>query len=264
MSRTILVLTATGTTGRATVDALVARGAAVRAATRDPSTARFPAGVEAVRFAYDDVSTWPTALAGVDALYLALPPFRTDEVELGEGLIAAAKSAGVRRIVKLSAAGVENNPASGHRRTELAIEASGLEWVHLRPSFFHENFVEFYGTTIKGDGAIYLPAGTGKTGFVGAVDIGAAAAEALLGARTGEAWTLTGPESLDHADVAAVLTRTLGREIRYVDISPEAHAERRRLVGGAGSMPRGGGHAPPRRPGSRAHARGRRPSRRLG
>ncbi len=223
MPRSVLVLTATGTTGRATVTALVARGATVRAASRVPATAGLPAGVEVVPFSYDDRDTWPVAFAGVEAVYLAMPPFRADEADLGRALVAAAKAAGVRRIVKLSAAGVDAAPESGHRQVEVAVEASGLNWLHLRPSFFDENFIEFYGGSIKGDGGIYLPAGTGTTAFIAAADVGAAAAEALLGDMTGEAWTLTGPEALDHAQVAAALTEVLGRPIRYVDITPEDH-----------------------------------------
>lgn len=231
MARTVLVLTATGTTGSATVQALVRRGATVRAATRDPGKASFPAGVTAVAWSFDDRSTWAPALAGVDALYLAAPAFRPDEVEVGQAIVAAARAAGVRRIVKLSAAGVENSPDSAHRRVELAIEGSGLAYVHLRPSFFTENFIEFYGASIKGEGAIYLPAGKGKTGFVTAGDIGEAAAAALLGDATGEAWTLTGPDSLDHDEVAAILSEVTGRTIRFVDITPETFAESLRSHG---------------------------------
>ncbi len=221
MSRTILVLTATGTVGGATVTALRARGAAVRAATRDPGAQPWPAGVEAVRWSYDDRSTWTAALQGVDTLFLAIPAFRPDEAEEGRAILAAAQAAGVRRVVKLSAAGVEGNPESGHRQVEVAIEGSGLEYVLLRPTFFAENFVEFYGAPIKAEGAIYLPAGAGKTAFVAAADIGAAAAAALLGEQTGEAWVITGPEALDHDEVASVLSAALDKPVQYHDISPD-------------------------------------------
>lgn len=150
---------------------------------------------------------------------------------MGAAILEAAKKAGVKRVVKLSAIGVENDPTSGHRRVELAIEASGLSWVHLRPSFFHENFVEFYGGGIKADGAIYLPAGTGKTGFVAAADIGEVAAAALLSDESGVAYTLTGPESLDHDEVAAAVGAALGRPVRYVEITPEAFADTLRSYG---------------------------------
>ncbi len=229
---TVLVLTATGTTGASALNALLRTPAGqaapdIRAATRDPSKAAFPAGVTPVAFSLEDRATWAAALAGVDALYLCMPPFRTDEVETGKALIDAAKAAGVKKIVKLSAVGVEHAPESGHRQLEVYIEASGLDWVHLRPTFFHENFLNFYGASIKSDGAIYLPAGQGRSPFVAAADIGAAAAVALTGSATGEAWTLTGPESLDHDQVAAAITAALapvnGRTVRYVDVPREAH-----------------------------------------
>ena len=231
MSKSVLVLTATGTTGSQVVKSLVRRGATVRAATRDPAAAKFPANVESVAFSYDDPTTWPAAFAGIDAVYLAYPGFRPDEIALGKALIAAAKAAGVKKLVKLSAIGVEGNPEGGHRQVELAIESSGLDWVHLRPNFFHENLIEFYGHGIKTEGAIFLPAGEGATSFIAAEDIGEAAAIALLGDKTGEAWTLTGPESLPHGDVAAVLTDVLKKPIRYENISPEAHIEGMRGFG---------------------------------
>ena len=221
----VLVLSATGTTGSQTLRALVRRGADVRAASRDPQKANFGPGVQAVAFSLDDRRTWAAALQGVTALYLCFPPFRTDEVELGKALVDAAKAAGVQKIVKLSAMGVEYAPESGHRQVELYIEGSGLKWIHLRPSFFHENFINFYGATVKGDSAIYLPAGKGRTPFVAAEDIGEAAAAALLGDASGEAWTLTGPELLDHDQVAATLSAASGKNIRYVDVPREAHIE---------------------------------------
>lgn len=224
MSRTVLVLSATGTTGSATLSALTRAGTATaRAASRNPAAASFPAGVQAVSFDLDDPATWAPALRGVDALYLALPPFRPDEFEVGAAVLAAAKAAGVTRIVKLSAMGVENDPSSGHRRLELAIEASGLAWIHLRPTFFMENFINFYGHGIRSDGAITLPAGQGRSGFVAAADIGEVAAAALLGDSSGEAWALTGPQSLDHDQVAAALSTVAGHPVRYIDISPEDH-----------------------------------------
>lgn len=225
MSSQVLVLTATGTVGRHVVSSLVAAGAKVRAATRDPGAAKLPAGVDAVSFSYDDRSTWPAAFAGIDAVFLAYPAFRTDEVELGRALVDAAREAGVRRIVKLSAIGVEGDPSNGHRQVELYIEASGLDFVHIRPNFFFENFIEFYGETIRTDGAIYLPAGSGKSSFVAAKDIGEVAALALLGQATGQGLTVTGAEALDHHEVAAALSAALGRPVRYVDVSPQAHVE---------------------------------------
>lgn len=223
MTTTALVLAATGTTGSATVRSLLDAGAIVRAATRDPSKA--PAGAIPTRFDWDDRSTWEPALAGADVLYLVNPAYRADEVELAQAFVDAARTAGVRKVVKLSAMGVEHAPDSTHRRVEQYIEQSGLQWIHLRPSFFMDNFVTFYGGPIRTEGAIYLPAGKGRTPFIASDDIGAAAAEALLGDASGQAWTLTGDELLDHDQVAATLTEALGRPIQFVDVPSEGFVE---------------------------------------
>jgi uncharacterized protein YbjT (DUF2867 family) len=72
-------------------------------------------------------------------------------------------------------------------------------------------------------GVIGLPTGDGKTGFIDARDIGAVAAEALTRSDLGsQGLTLTGPEALSYAEVAAILTQALGRPVRHDDISPEA------------------------------------------
>lgn len=211
---TVLVLAATGTTGSATVSALVRRGADVRAATRSPDEADFAPGVQAVRFDLMDRSTWGPALTGVDALYYCVSTELTGAVDESLALVQAAVDHGVKRIVLLSALRADQITYAPHHRIEQAVEASGVEWVHLRPNFFADNFPNL----VSPDGQITLPAGTGRTSFVAASDIGEAAAEGLLGDRHGETWTLTGPEALDHGAVASVLADVLGKDVRYQPI----------------------------------------------
>src|SRR3990170_32540 len=97
---TILVTGATGHVGRQVVAQLVAAGAPVRALTRNPATAAFPAGVEVVRGDLLDPESLEPALTGVDRLYLFPEPRTATEV------VAAAERAGVRRIVTLSSGAV--------------------------------------------------------------------------------------------------------------------------------------------------------------
>ncbi len=218
---TVLVLSATGTTGRATVRALLGRGARVRAATRSPASASFEEDVEVVRFDPLERSTWSAALSGVRSMYFCLSTALTDEVELSLALIEAAVAQGVERIVMLSALRADKITYAPHKRLEAAIEASGVRWIHLRPNFFTENFF----TYLSPDNVIALPAGAGRISFVAASDIGEAAAEALSGEHHGEIWRLTGPEALDYQQVASILSETLGRNVQYNDIAPEAYAE---------------------------------------
>jgi uncharacterized protein YbjT (DUF2867 family) len=127
----------------------------------------------------------------------------------------------VRKIVKLSAIGVENMPDSAHRKIELAIEAGGFERFFARPSFFMQNLNEGMVQGIRQSGVIALPAGEGRTGFIDARDIAAVLVAAIKGdSLNGQGLTLTGSEALGYVDVAAELTRALGKPVRYDDIAP--------------------------------------------
>jgi uncharacterized protein YbjT (DUF2867 family) len=227
----IFVTGATGTVGSQTIKALVAKGASVRAGSRQPEQAKAQLGVEAVAWDWDKPQGFAEALKGVEALLLITPPGTNKELAYGLAAVEAAKAAGVKKIVKLSAIGIENNPASPHRQIELAIEQGPFKWVFLRPSFFMQNLEEGMLDGVKA-GIIGLPTGSGRTGFIDARDIGAVAAEALTrGDFDGQGLTLTGPEALTWGEVGQALTRALGRPVRHDDISAETFTARMLAAG---------------------------------
>ncbi len=217
----VLVLSATGNTGRATVRALVARGAAVRAATRSTSAADLPEEVEVVQFDILDRSTWNAALSGVNAVYFCLSPALSEELEMPVAFIKEAAAQSVERITTLSALRAEVLTYAPHKQLEAAVEAAGVRWIHLRPNFFAENFFDL----LSPQNTIDLPAGAGRTSFISVSDVGAAAAEALLGEHHGEIWSLTGPEAIDHEQVADILGEVLGRDVQFNNIPREAFAQ---------------------------------------
>lgn len=217
----ILVLSATGTIGSEVVKALKTQGVALRAGSRDPKKAEASLGVEAVAWDWEQPAAFATALKGVDTLFLATPAGTTEELRYGLSAVAAAKAAGVKKIVKLSAIGVEQQPQSPHRQIELQVEADGFAWCFLRPSFFMQNLSEANLHDIRTDGAIYLPSGDGKTGVIDARDIGAVAAQALThNTWNGQGLTLTGPAALSYAEMAALLSAATGKTIKHVDLAP--------------------------------------------
>jgi len=230
MSTTVLVTGPTGTIGAHVVAALAQRHAVkVRAALRDVTKAgRLPEGVTPVVFDWKERGGWKDALTGVEALFL-LTPGIDNAVEVGNALVDAAQEAGVRRVVKLSAAGAEVEPGielgRRHRANEKHIEASGLVWTHLRPNSFMENFIHYYPP--REDGNIYLPLGTSATSFVAAADVGELAA-AILADGTGharQAYAVNGPDPLNTAQLAAYLGEAAGRPVQYVDVPEEAARE---------------------------------------
>lgn len=219
---TILVANANGKVGQDLVAALVAGGHDVRVGARDLAKARaaFP-GATAVAFDYADVPGSAAALTGIDAVFTAAPPWLLPKAETD--LVAAAKAAGVKRIVKLSYLGAELAPDGPHRIAERAIEDSGLEWTHVRPTFFNQNYSTSHAAAIRDQGAFYEPAGDGASGFVDTRDIAAVAAKALTEpGHHGNAYGLTGPESLNRTEIAERLSAALGRPIRYVAVDDAA------------------------------------------
>ena len=67
-----------------------------------------------------------------------------------------------------------------------------------------------------------VPAGRGRTSFVDVRDIAESAAAALSGAGfDGRAFELTGPEALDYAQAAQVLSTAVGRPVRYRPVTPD-------------------------------------------
>lgn len=119
--------------------------------------------------------------------------------------------------------GVEVSNQIPFRKLELVVEGSGLPFVHLRPSWFAQNFHTFWGHGVREHGTIALPADDAKVGFIDARDISAAAAAALTreDLELARPFELTGPEALTHAEAATVLSKATGRTIRYEPIGED-------------------------------------------
>jgi uncharacterized protein YbjT (DUF2867 family) len=215
----ILVTGATGTVGTEVVKALAGRGQRFRAGYRTRPQ-NVPAGQEAVQLDFEKPETLGPALSGVDTVFLL-----SSTVAPEAAAVRAAKAAGVRRIVKLSvmrSAREEFTFARWHRAAERAVEESGLQWTFLRPNGFMQNVVNYMGATIKGQGAFYTSAPDAPIAHIDARDIGAAAARVLSEpGHEGKAYEMSGPAALTYNEIAAVLTRVLGREIRCVGLSDE-------------------------------------------
>jgi uncharacterized protein YbjT (DUF2867 family) len=219
----ILVTGASGTVGSEVLKALVARGVPVRAGYRT-RTPPVPAGVESVALDYDRPETIRPALDGVKTVFLI-----SNTVAPEKGVVDAARRAGVRRIVKLSAlhAGEEDFVfGRWHRAVEKHIEASGLAWTFLRPNGFMQNVLTYMAGTIRSQSAIYSSAGNGAVSYVDVRDLGAVGAAVLAeSGHESQAYDLTGPSALTYMQVAETLSRVLGRPIRYVPITHEQYKQ---------------------------------------
>lgn len=220
----ILVTGATGTVGRPLVDALLAAGAHVRAASRHPAatspeqgTSRVDDRFESVRFDLTDPATWSASFTGVETMFLLRPPQVANVARDVAPAMSAARAAGVRHVVLLSVQGADRLRVVPHARIEAWLRSSGMAWTFVRPSFFTQNLARVHGAQVREHDELLMPAGRGRTAFVDARDVAAVAAAALLDPRAhaGRAWTPTGPEALTYAEVAERLSDVLGRRITY-------------------------------------------------
>lgn len=221
MSQKILVLGATGNVGQPLVQALLARGQHVKAASRSGKPV---AGAEGVVFDYARPETFHAAFDGVDRAYVMLPGGHVNSKELLLPVIQAAAARRVK-VVLQTVFGVDADDAIPYRQVEIALERSGTPYVILRPNWFSDNFHNFWKAGID-HGQIALPAGTGKSSFIDVRDIAESAAVALTTDRfDGQSFNLTGPEAVSYADAAQLLSEVAGKPVRYVPIDDSAFVE---------------------------------------
>jgi uncharacterized protein YbjT (DUF2867 family) len=227
MTYTITVVGATGKTGRHVVREGIERGWRIRAATR-----RAPAAGEWARFEWDDRTTWTPAFQGSDAAYLLIPFNHPGAPQTTPDLIQAAAAAGVARIVLLSSIDAAHAPDDSPLLVaERALERLPVTAAILRPTWFFDNFSDgsFAGMTRAGE--LRLPTGAGRIPFIDARDVAAVAAAALAHDGAAGILPLTGPEAIDHGQLAAALAEALGREVTYEAVGRAEFVE---LMAGGG------------------------------
>lgn len=218
MAGKILVLGATGHVGRPLVKELRARGEAVKAASRGGAPVE---GAEGVVFEFGRSETFPAAFEGVDRVFVMLPGGYVNSKELLMPVIEAAAARKVK-VVLQTALGVDADDSIPYRQVELALIASGVPYVILRPNWFTDNFLNFWKPGIDHGGVVAVPAGEGKSSFVDARDIAASATAALTSdAFDGRAFALTGPAALGYAEAAQILSDVMGRKVGYTPIDDD-------------------------------------------
>ena len=209
---TILVLGATGKTGRRIVERLQARAVPTRAGSR---TAQPP-------FDWADSDTWAPALSGVAAVYVTYyPDLAVPGAPEAVGELARlAGEQGVQRLVLLSGRGEEEA-----QRSEEVVKEAGIDWTILRSSWFDQNFSEGFLIDSVLEGAVALPVGGVREPFVHADDLADIAVAALTeDGHAGQLYEVTGPRLLSYADAVAEIAAATGRDVRFETISMDEFA----------------------------------------
>ena len=227
MSNSIVVTGATGNIGQGVVAQLAARKANVTALVRSSAKAASLAdlGARLVEGTFEDRASLERAFTGADTIVL-ITAANANAAEQTITAIDAAKAAGVRKIVRISAlkASVDGptDNTRQHGRTEDYLKASGIAHVILRPHFFMQVLLGSL-PSITSEGKFYFGVGQGRLGTIDSRDI----SDAAVAAATSDEWNgqtleITGPAAIDFTQVAMAFSRALGREVAYVAVPPAA------------------------------------------
>lgn len=225
----VLIIGATSKIGQPLIEKLTEktgkRDVRVIAATRSADMAKeFEAkGIEtrildldrAARFGLDETRG---ALAGIDRLFL-LTGYDVNMLAHSKAAIDAAVKNGVEHIVHVGAYSTEDTTIvhlGWHLFIEKYIEASGLNWTHLRPNVFMQNLLAFGRENNPRPGVIEWYTGDAPLSWIDRADIASVAAEVL---RRPEDFNRNKiPLAVDRAsmpEIAAIFTEIIGKPYVY-------------------------------------------------
>ena len=215
----ILVLGATGKTGRRVMERLQARNIRVRAGSRSGQPP----------FDWENRDTWGPALAGISAVYIAYQPdlaVPAAEADI-QALTELAAANGVQRLVLLSGRGEDEA-----ERCEQVVQQSGLEWTIVRASWFSQNFSESFLIDAVLAGEVVLPVGDILEPFIDADDIADVAVAALTeDGHAAQLYEVTGPRLLSFDEAVAEIGKATGRDIQFIPVSAEDYNAGLRAAG---------------------------------
>ena len=227
----VLVTGATGDTGRATVDELLARGHQVRALAHgqdERSKKLQERGVEVVYGDLLDFGQVKAALDGVRRAYFVYP-IRPGILQATAYFAQAARQAGLDGIVNMSQISAredaKSHAATDHWLAERVFDWSGVTVAHIRPTYFAE-WLLYLAPMIK-VGLLHVPFGTGKHAPIAALDL----ARVIVGIledparHKGKIYPLFGPVEFTYQETAQVLSRVLGKCVEYKQVDFEKFAE---------------------------------------
>ena len=231
----IAVTAASGRLGHAVLRHLVDQVGASNtvAVARSPEKVE-AGGVEVRAGDYSDAGQMRAALAGIDTVVMISAPVvtGTDRVALHRNVIAAAKAAGVRKLLFTSVIGSDGEQDTlfapnqrVNRQAEADLAASGLDWVVARNALYLElDLMHIRKAQVSG---VYRNnGGDGRCGYLTIDELAFAIAKlATDDAANGRIYNLVG-ENLSQADLVRLACEVFHLDVRYEPLTVEENIAR--------------------------------------
>jgi uncharacterized protein YbjT (DUF2867 family) len=227
----VLAVGAAGNFAGLVIPELVRRGATVRGLVKDENQVDAVRQRGAAEVTVGDLGNQAdvrAALDGVDSVFYIAPAFLPKEMDVGKAMVEAARQAGVRRFVFSSVihpilSALENHAAKAP--VEEAILTSGMEYSFLHPTLFFQNYLQGWSKVVE-TGVLAEPWSIdNRFSRVDYRDVAEVAAVALTEDRLlSGTFELCSEGHLDRRDVAAIIGKVLGRDIKAERIDPRRAA----------------------------------------
>jgi uncharacterized protein YbjT (DUF2867 family) len=236
---TILVLGGSGFVGRYVVNRFVRAGHRVVVPTRRRENARHLILLPTVDVVSADIQDpaalrqWVTGVSAVVNLVGILNESRRQtfarvHVELVQNLIAACRTAGVRRLLQMSALNADVDGPSRYLRSkgqaEAAIVASGLEWTIFRPSVIfgrEDRFLNLFATLERFLPVMAIAAAETRFQPVFVGDVAQCVAQAFADDATiGREYPLCGPDIYSLRELVAFVGKLTDNERPILALGP--------------------------------------------
>ncbi len=226
----LVVTGASGHLGRAVLEELLRRVPAdhLIASVRDPQKAPglTERGVQVRAGDFAEPTSLASAFAGATQV-LVVSPNQLGEAghRLTRTAIEAARAAGARRVLYTSHMGARADsffaPAVNHAAAEAFLAEAGLPFTSLRHGYYAESALFHIGRGFE-TGEIRAPE-DGPVSWTTRADLAAVDALVLAeeGRLDGVTAPLTAPEAFTLAELAAIASELLGREVRRVTVTDE-------------------------------------------
>jgi uncharacterized protein YbjT (DUF2867 family) len=232
-----VVVGATGHTGHVVAMTLLNKHVKVRVVGRSAERFKSLAAKGAEPFSCDVTNTarLTKAFAGAKGVYVMMPPnvasndVRAFQHRVADSIAAAIQSGGVPHAVTLSSIGADKIDKTGpvvglHYLEERLNRISGLDVLHLRAGYFMENTVAQVGLIRKTGMAVGPLRADLKLPMIATVDIGSAAATALLNLDFHQKQTreLLGQRDISMSEVVQIIGKAIGRpDLRYAQAADD-------------------------------------------
>ena len=221
-----------GKLGRAVAAALLQRTPAsvVRLGSRSPDKLAQleSAGASVLHADFDEPESLSQLFEGCSvALIISGDAPNAARIVQHAAAFEAAKMAGVGRIVYTSFASATLESrflvAPSHVESERMLRSLGPVFTILRNNLYAENIMI---EAARETGELVQPGSDGRAAYITYADVASAAASAMLGGgHENRTYELTGPEGLNHFEIADRLSAAWGRPIRVRDVAPKAYAD---------------------------------------